>query len=120
MLGLARGVAFGMDVGDFLEFESAIHRDGIVNGASQEKKVIDLVKLRSNFLYLVRATQERLQLRGKLQQLANVLLAQVGTQGLARLREVQGKQEQGSHLRGKSLGRGDADLRPRQRVNDAI
>src|SRR5271165_7125039 len=39
VLHFSGGIAFGVDVGDFFEFEGAFERDGIVNAATQVKKI---------------------------------------------------------------------------------
>ena len=39
MLDLAGGVAFGVDVGDLLEFERALEGDGVVDAAAEEEEV---------------------------------------------------------------------------------
>ena len=40
MLHLAGGVAFGVDVGDLLEFERAFEGDGVVDAAAEEEEVV--------------------------------------------------------------------------------
>src|ERR1039458_7644440 len=39
VLHLAGGVAFGVDVGNFLELERAFERDGVVDAAAEEEEV---------------------------------------------------------------------------------
>jgi hypothetical protein len=39
VLHLAGGVAFGVDVGDFLELERAFEGDGVVDAAAEEEEV---------------------------------------------------------------------------------
>ena len=42
VLGFARGIAFGVYVGNFLELERSVHGDGIVNRTAHEEKIFDL------------------------------------------------------------------------------
>ena len=45
MLQFARGVAFGVDVGDFLELEGAFERDRVVHAAAEIEHVARLREL---------------------------------------------------------------------------
>ena len=40
MLHLARRIAFGVDVGNFLQLERAFERDGVVNAASEKQEIL--------------------------------------------------------------------------------
>ena len=40
MLGLARGITLGVDVGNLFQFERAIHGNRIMNRASEKKKIM--------------------------------------------------------------------------------
>ncbi len=44
MLQFPGGVGFGVDVGNFLEFEGAFHGDGIVHAASEKQGMAFLSK----------------------------------------------------------------------------
>ena len=57
MLHLARGIAFGVDVGDLLQLERAFERDGEMDAAAEEEKVGGAEKLAAQFL-VVRVVRE--------------------------------------------------------------
>ena len=59
VLHLACRVAFGVDIGDFLQLERAFKRDGEVNAAAQVKKVARSRELLRQGLALRRAAAQR-------------------------------------------------------------
>src|SRR5688572_9223618 len=100
-----------MDVRDLLQLERALHRNGIVDPAPEEKRVIPRrEKLRPFFhlpLKLEYVTQRRRQVPQTMQELRLTLRIE----SAANLRERHGEQHQGGQLGGEGLGRGDADFR---------
>src|SRR4026209_2542675 len=52
LLQLPRGITFGMDVGNFLELERALKRDGIGRASAEIKHVLGLGEIARQTLYL--------------------------------------------------------------------
>ncbi len=111
MLHLARGIALGMDVTNFLEFERAFERQWIIRSAAQIEHVArrrDQMRHGRDVLVMVERSVER----GR-------SLEQVGDHlGLLRAvhqplfdRHMRGQRGQHRELAGEGLGRGDPDLR---------
>ncbi len=62
VLHLARGIAFGVDVGNFLQLQRAFERDGVMNAASQEKKIVGAMIFLGEVFGLLLAGKQRFQL----------------------------------------------------------
>ena len=74
VLHLARRIAFGVNVGDFLQLQSAFQRDGVMNAASKKEEIVGAVIFLRQVLGLFIAGQQRLQLGGNARQLFQQLL----------------------------------------------
>src|SRR5688572_25231127 len=101
MQDLAGGECLGMQVGDFLELERAIHGDGIVNAASGKKEILAPRVFAGQLLALAVEFKHTVQLAGNSQQLAGVHRLLVRGDGFSTSRQPESKQEQSCKLCGK-------------------
>ena len=114
MLEFAGGIAFGVDVGNFLELERAFQCDRKAGAAAEIKHVLHLGEIMRE-LFDLRLERQRLRHQARhLDQGMHQILLVLGRQMPART--AGGQRQTGEHrqLTGESLGRRDADFRPRQ------
>ena len=103
-------VAFGVDIGDFLEFQGTFQGYRIVESAAQVQEIVrvgeglcevgDFRVVLENFRNLVRDV-----LQG-----ADQFGAALLSDGAELFGETQGEKEEGGHLGGEGLGGGDTDF----------
>jgi hypothetical protein len=108
---LAGGVSFGVDVGDLLELERALQRNGEVDAAAQEEEILGAEQEPDQLVIDGGVREHLLQFLGQAEQLMRQAARIRLIERLADLAQVHGQQEQGRQLRGESLGGGDRDLR---------
>ena len=112
VLHFAGGVAFRVDVRNFLQLERAFECDGIVNAAAQEEEILRRDDTPSpGPRILLRASAACSSLPGNAGEFLNRLF---GTSALMVPRcwaRIQREQEKRGKLRRESLGRSHADLR---------
>src|ERR1700674_2736551 len=91
VLHLSRRITFGVNIGNFLEFERAFERDGIVNAASEEEEVLRTdISFRQLVASLV-VRENLFQLAGDVRKLLHGGLGLFGRHGAAHLRQIQGE-----------------------------
>ena len=113
VLHLARGIAFGVDVADFLELQRAFERHRIVWAAAEVEHVArrgDEVRHRRDVVVMV---ERRVERGRRLLQMRDDLLLFLAGQPALGAGEVGGERREHRELAGEGLGRGDADLRAR-------
>ena len=120
VLHLAGRIAFGVDVGDFLELQRAFERDRIVDAAAEVQEVGAVVELRRDLLDLLRGLQRVFEDLRQLHQRVDVLAALRRRQRAAHFGELQREEVERDQLRGERLGRGHANLRAGVRVDRAF
>ncbi len=103
MFHFARWIAFGVNVRDFLEFQRAFKRDGIVNAPSEEKKVLRAVELPGKPLVLRVSSQHRLEFGRYRYQLLHRVVQDRGWQAVSNLSQVERQDVECRELRGKRL-----------------
>ena len=120
MLQLARRIPLGVDVGELLQFQGALECSRVSRVAADEQEV---ARARVPLGQLANLSVQPDGPRDLIRQPAQVLdhLGDlVGEHGPPDLRQVQRQEVEHDHLRGERLRRGDADLRPGVRVQDAV
>eukprot|EP01135_Chromosphaera_perkinsii_P008173 Nk52_evm1s1172 gene=Nk52_evmTU1s1172 len=110
VLELAGGETLGMDVGDLLELERALHRGGVADVAAQEQHALGVDHVLGELLDLRGAVQHLLDLLGDLLEVAHQGGDLVGEQVAAHLGQEQSQQVAGGDLTEVRLGRGHRDL----------
>ncbi len=117
VLHLPRGIPLGVDVGDLLQLERALERDGIVDAPPEVQKITSLIEplrdLLGERIALERLLEEQRQLRQRLE----VRPRLVPRQRPANLSEIDRQQVQRHELSGEGLRGRDANLRPGVRVH---
>ena len=73
MFRLSRGIALRVNIRDLFQFQSAIHRNGIVNRAPKKKKIIYLMKRFGDLLTLVDAMACNFDFRRQIEKFPNVM-----------------------------------------------
>ena len=74
VLHLAGGVALGVDVGDLLELERALQRDGVVDAAAEEEEVVGGVEgAGENRALVIHRTQKLLKFTGNAREFGDEL-----------------------------------------------
>ena len=120
VLEFARRIRLGMDVGDLLEFQCALKRNGVIQPTTNvEDILVEAVLLRKGL--------DRVDVRQNLRDLRRYFLqhryklccALCGNRPLD-LRHIECKHEKENQLRRICLGRCDCDLRPRPRIDNLI
>ena len=76
MLGFSGGIAFRVDVRNFLQLEGSIHRDWVVDGAAEEHEVVHAIVKLSKLFYLIECRQNRFRLLGQRKEFTDVMLGQ--------------------------------------------
>ena len=74
MLGFSGGIAFGVNLGNFFQLKSSIHRDRVVDGAAEEHEIVDAIVKLGEFLDLVGGRQDRFRLLRNREKFGDVLL----------------------------------------------
>ena len=120
MLHLAGGVAFGVDVGDFLQLQRAFQRDGEVNAAAEEEEILHPLVDARQLVGLLVAAQHGFQHAGQPAQLLCQFDGLFIRHGTANLSQPQSQQKQSHQLRGEGLRAGHSNLRPGVGVDGAI
>ena len=98
MLHLARGIAFGVDVGDFLQLQRAFQRDGIVNAASQKEEIVSAVILLRQILGIFIVGSSASSLPGMRVSSASSSFDSFRIERAAHLRQIHRKQKQRRQL----------------------
>ena len=62
MLHLASGVSLGVDVGNFLQLESAFEGDGIVDASAQKQEIVSPLKSFGQFIAFFIPSEQNLEL----------------------------------------------------------
>ena len=118
MLHLARGIAFGMDVGNLLELQRPLERDGIGKTATQVKHVARLRQfLRQRQIDRI-LRQQRHHVPRHLQKHARQPRLLLGRHGSARATRCNRQRCQHRQLAREGLGRGHTDFRTRMGRED--
>src|SRR5215469_3434071 len=120
MLGLARRVPFGVDIGNFLELECAVHCNRVVDRPPHEHEVIEGLELSGQLFTLGISLENDLQLVGYILEVGNVARQLLLAESAAHLTQVKTKQEEHRHLRGERFRRGNADLGAGEGIKRAI
>ncbi len=94
VLHFSGGIAFGVNVGNFLQLERAFERDGIVNAASQEQEVLRARILLGQVFTFFFAGQQMFELAGNAREFLDRFFGLIGAHGAALLRQVERKQVQ--------------------------
>ena len=111
VLHFAGGVAFGVDVGDFLELEGSLEGDGVVDAAAEEEEVVGGGEGLGELLALVvDGAEDFFDFAGDFGEFGDVVEGFSRGDGGALLGEVEGEDEEGGELGGEGLGGGDADF----------
>ena len=101
---LARGIAFGVYVGNLLELERALQRDRIVDPAAEVQKVRGVAVLAGEAGNRVRLLQRLLDQRGQGDQIGDERPGTGVVEHAAALTEQQGQEEESRQLGGERLG----------------
>ena len=123
VLHLAGGVAFGVDVGDFLELERAFEGDGEVDAAAEEEEVAGVWRswLASCSHWASSGCAGPLRSwRGCGSARRSSATDCAVSMRAADLAELEGEQEERGELGGEGLGGGDADLGAGVGVDGAV
>ena len=112
MLELARRVCLGVDVGDLLELERALHRDRPVDAAAEEQGVFLGREARRPLRHPRLDGKDLVHRRRQVPQRLQMRLLRIARKTPAQAAEDEREHEKRGELGGKCLGRGDADLRP--------
>src|SRR5699024_4482880 len=110
VLELPGGEALGVDVGDLLELERALHRGGVADVPAQEQHGGDVLHVLGELLHLRGAVQDLLDLVGDPLEVRHQGGDLVRVEVAARLGEEQPQQVAGGDLAEVRLGGGDRDL----------
>ena len=120
MLEFSGGVGLGVDIGDLLELQRALHAERIVQIPADEEHGIVIEILRGVILDLLAAGQDLLDLRGQRGDGGGQAVRLFGADRIALCGEIDSQQIQHSHLRGIRLGRRHGDLRPGPGVEHVV
>src|ERR1019366_1175658 len=93
VLHLAGGIALGMNVGDFLQFQRTFQRDRVVNATPKKQEVVDAMIFLGKIFGLFVASQQRLQLAGHEGEVVEELLGVVEIERSTHQAKVDRKQE---------------------------
>ena len=119
VLHLARGIALGVNVGDFLEFQRAFQGNGVLELASDEKEMIRvaiLFRQLANFPCLLQDFTDLL--RHLFQRPDDVMAFFVGK--IAAAPDEQRHEGEDGELRGEGFGGGDPHLNARVGINSGM
>ena len=121
VLHLACRVAFGVDVGNFLELERAFERNGVVDAAAEEEEVAGVgVEAGEGLALGVDGAEDVFDLAGEEVEGFEKVEAFLVGDGTADLGEVEGEEEERDELGGEGLGGGDADFGTGVGVDGAV
>ena len=112
VLELARGVGLGVDVGDLLELQGALHAERVIQIPADEEDGIVVEVLRGVILDLLAVRQDLLDLRGQRGDGARQAAHILRRDGLPLAGQIDGQQVEDRHLGGIRLRGGDGDLGP--------
>ena len=119
MLHLGGGIALGVDVGDFLQFQGALERHGKVVAAPQVEDVLRAHHPLGDVLHLGRLREHALhQLRQATERPHH--LASLEDREGSQPAHLEGEDREGRDLTGERLGRGDPDLGPGVQIDAAV
>ena len=93
VFGFSRGIAFGVNVGDFFEFECSIHGDGVVDGAAKKHEIVHAIVKLGELLHFIGRGEDGFRFLGKREKFANVVLGQRLRHLLLDFTEVERKQK---------------------------
>src|SRR6185437_13897089 len=96
-------ITFRVDVGNFLQFERAFERDGVVDTASQEQEILRARIFLGQIFTFFFAGQQVFELARNTREFLDGLFGLVGVHSAALLRQVQGEQIKRGKLSGKRL-----------------
>src|SRR5205814_6359752 len=99
MLGFTSWISLSVHVRNFLQLQRTIHGNGIVNGASEKKKIFEAMKVVRKLATCVRALQNDLGLFWKRSQFIEPGAKGAFGNALSDLRHVGGPKKQHRHLR---------------------
>src|SRR5262249_61442617 len=105
---------------NLFQLERPFERDRIVDPAAQVQKIRAGVEPCGDFLDLWGDLERLLEQVRQLEDRVDMRARGLERQNAARLAELQSEQIQRDQLRRERLGRGDADLRPRVRVDGPV
>ena len=120
VLQLARRICLGVDVGNLLELQRTLKRDGIVQTAPDVKDILVEAVLLRKGLDRIDIGQDLRDLRGNLLQLCNELCRALRRNRPLDLRHVEREHEEEDELCRIRLRRGDRNLRASPRIDDLI
>ena len=120
MLELPGRIGLGVDVADLLHLQAALQADGVVQAAPDEEGVLRRGKLRRKPRDALLVLEQALHLLGQRGQGFEELRLARRVDLPADARKEDGKQVADDELRGVCLRRGHGDLRPGERVEDAV
>ena len=120
MLHLTGGVAFGVDVRNFLQLQSAFESDGIVNPAAEIEEIRVAEKLSAELFEFRIALENAFDLVRDARQLLHQSFCRGRGELAADLREIERREHQRGELSGESFGGGHPDFRAGVGVDGAI
>ena len=120
MLELAGRIGLGMNVADFLQLQTALHRDRIIDAAADKENILCVGVFGGKPLDPLLV----LQGLGDLVRQGQNFVLQFGTarivDGSADLRKLDGQKVSGGQLRAVGLGRRDGDLRAGEGIEHVV
>ena len=119
VLHFGGGIAFGVDVTDFLEFQGAFHGHRVVEVAAQVQEVVRVHVLVRDTRNLVRKLERLFHKLGQVLHRLHDVGARFKTEPALATQQKRNHGENG-HLRGERLGARHADFRARMQVHAAI
>ena len=121
MLEFAGSVALGMDVGDLLELQGALHGNGEVEAAADKKEVLAIIILLGQPLdFILQPGNLPLKQVRQVDETRHQPFPVPGADGVADFAQQEHQQKQGGKLAGKGLGGGHPDFRPGMGIDGAV
>ena len=120
VLQLPGGVGLRVNVGDFLQFQRPLQRDGIVDSASDKENVIRSQVTVCKALNQLPVLQNLLHLFRQLQESIDVLRVFFGGDGLSDFCKAESQEIEGGQLGAVGLGGGYRDFRACPGVHDIV
>ena len=120
VLHLGGGVAFGVDVGDFLEFEGTFEGHGVVVAAAEVDEVLAVGEHLGELVDVLVVLEGPLHLVGNLLELVDEHVEHLVAEGLFLLGDGEAEEAEGDDLAGEGLGGGDADFGAHVEVGAAV
>ena len=112
MLHLARCIAFGVDIADFLKLKRAFQRQGIIRPTAKVEHIprrCDMVRHIRNLLIM---RQSGIEGGWRFNEVVNNIPLFISAQTSLHHRQMGGQRSEHRQLAGKGLGRGHAYFRP--------